>query len=348
MIENSFTNYCELPTLFGVFRMYDSGNEHLRIITFGDIYNLGDKPIVRIHSSCLASEVFGARDCDCVDQLREAMKLIASEGAGMIIHLHQEGRGQGLSKKILAVHKMQSEGLDTAESFDILGLEYDIRDYNDAIAVLKAVGIKSIRLVSNNPRKKRILEQAGFELKILQTHPMVRPENVDYLLSKNRKFGHTLPLSEKEELEEGPIHFYHSDQQWGELANFSQHAIFIQDKIWQTVEHFYQAQKFIDTELQEKIRLSPSPMLAKIQARELAQTYKRADWTEVKEEFMWQGLLAKFSQHPELRDLLLSTKNRTIAEHSKNDLYWADGGDGSGKNRLGVLLMKLRTDLSSL
>ena len=116
------TSYCELPTLYGTFRMYDTGNESLRVVTFGDINKLGSNPLVRLHSSCLASEVFAAQDCDCADQLRESMKVMAHDGSGIIFHLQQEGRGQGLSNKIQAIYKMKTEGLDTAESFQIWGL----------------------------------------------------------------------------------------------------------------------------------------------------------------------------------------------------------------------------------
>ena len=201
-----YKNYCELPTPHGTFRMYDTGNELLRVVTFGDINQLGSEPMVRLHSSCLASEVFEARDCDCADQLREAMKAMAHEGSGIIFHLHQEGRGQGLSKKIQAVYKMQTEGLDTAESFQAMGLEQDIRDYTPAIKVLKQMAIEQVRLVSNNPRKRRALEQAGIAVEVINTHPQVRPENAGYLQSKNDKLGHCLPLG----LEHDniiPIHF---------------------------------------------------------------------------------------------------------------------------------------------
>ena len=92
-------SWCTLPTSIGNFRMYDVGYEEVLLISMGDVFDLGDKPLLRIHSSCLASEVFGANDCDCSDQLNESMKLIATEGKGIVIHLQQEGRGQGLSKK---------------------------------------------------------------------------------------------------------------------------------------------------------------------------------------------------------------------------------------------------------
>ena len=340
-----YKDYCDLPTPHGVFRMYDSGDEMLRIVTFGDINALGQKPMLRLHSSCLASEVFEALDCDCADQLREAMKIMALDGSGIIFHLHQEGRGQGLSKKIRAVYKMQTQGIDTAESFQKMGLNQDIREYESAIKVLKTIGIKHVRLVSNNPRKQRALEEAGVRVEIVNTHPLVRPENADYLQSKNEKLGHTLHL-EAEKDNTGSIRFYHSDQTWGKFSNFSQHAVYLQMKIWRTAEHFYQAQKFNDRSLQEFVRSAPTPMLAKQKANQLAPQHLRADWPIVKEKVMGEVLLAKFNQHPELRQLLLSTQQRSIVEHTRNDSYWGDGGDGTGLNRLGVLLMQLRTQLS--
>ncbi|MEC6815012.1 GTP cyclohydrolase II RibA [Photobacterium toruni] len=339
-----YKNYCELPTPYGTFRMYDTGNELLRVVTFGDINQLGSKPIVRLHSSCLASEVFEARDCDCADQLREAMKALAHEGRGIIFHLHQEGRGQGLSKKIQAVYKMQTEALDTAESFQAMGLEQDIRDYTPAIKVLQQMAIKQVRLVSNNPRKRRALEHAGIVVEVINTHPQVRPENADYLQSKNDKLGHCLPLGlEHDNI--SPIHFYHSDQMWGEFSNFSQHAVYLHGKIWRTTEHFYQAQKFSELELQEQIRSAVSPILAKKIAEKLELHHLQDNWCNVKESVMSQALTAKFTQHPDLKALLLSTQQRNIAEHTHNDSYWGDAGDGTGLNRLGELLIQLRSQL---
>lgn len=340
----TYKDYCELPTPHGTFRMYDTGNELLRMVTFGDIHELGIKPIVRLHSSCLASEVFEARDCDCADQLREAMKVMAHEGSGIILHLHQEGRGQGLSKKIQAVYKMQTDALDTAESFQVLGLEQDIRDYALAIKILKNIGVEQVRLVSNNPRKRNALEQAGIAVEVVNTHPQVRPENASYLQSKNEKLGHYLPLNLEHD-RSSSIKFYHSDQTWGEFSNFSQHAVYLQGKIWRTTEHFYQAQKFSDPELQERVRSASSPMIAKEIANQLELQYLQSNWHNKKEKVMWEALMAKFTQHPELKELLLSTQQRDIAEHTRNDNYWGDAGDGSGLNRLGELLVQLRSQI---
>lgn len=340
------SNYCLLPTTMGFFRMYDTGSELVRLISFGDISNQGDNPLLRMHSSCLASEVFGAKDCDCADQLLESMKMIATEGAGIIIHLEQEGRGQGLSSKIQAVSLMQVDEIDTVESFERLGLEPDIRSYEKAIEILSAFGFTKLRLITNNPTKKKALEDAGIVVELVHTNPNIRVENEAYLHSKNEKLNHSIPLA-KSENDDSPIHFYHSDQPWGEFSNFSKHPIFLKQVIWQTVEHFYQAQKFRGTALESEIRLAQSPMQAKIIAELNQEKYDKVKWQEAKETVMMEALKAKFTQHPQLKQKLISTKNRHIAEHTKNDLYWGDGHDGSGQNRLGELIMLLRKEWAS-
>jgi len=336
--------YCLLPTKYGEFRMYDTGDEMVRLISFGDIFCQGNNPLFRMHSSCLSSETFGAVDCDCADQLRESMKMMATEGAGFIIHLHQEGRGQGLSNKIKAISKMQCDNIDTAESFIKMGLQLDTRGYNEVIKILKVLEFTKLRLISNNPRKIIALEEAGIIVEKVNTNPVIRPENAAYLHSKNLKLGHTLPLHEQSKLD-APVHFYHSDQPWGEFSNFSPHPIYLKGLIWQTVEHFYQAQKFADTPIEHKIRLAQSPIKAKQIAKSNCEKYNLKEWEYVKEMVMLQALNAKFNQHPQLKTMLLNTKHRHIAEHTKNDLYWGDGHNKNGKNRLGQLLMQIRIDI---
>jgi GTP cyclohydrolase II len=338
-----FDNWCELPTPMGSFRMYDLCDESIRLVCRGDLRDQGPMPLLRVHSSCLASEVFGALDCDCADQLRESMKLIALEGRGLIIHLHQEGRGQGLSSKIRAVGLMQREGLDTCEAFEALGLEQDPRAYSAATALLHRLDIRAVRLVSNNPRKARFLTEQGVRVTSARTHPIARPECSRYLKTKRDKLGHELHIETGGEFID-EIRFYHSDQPWGELSNFSRHAVYLKGRIWPTVEHFYQAQKFASTPEEERIRCCMTPMLAKERA-DAACTQKRTDWPTAKEEVMLQGLRAKFRQHPDLAGMLLGSGHRTLIEHTRNDSYWGDGGDGSGKNRLGHLLMQVRAEL---
>jgi len=341
----AFDNWCTLPTPMGDFRMYDTGYEDLRVVCLGDLREQGERPLLRLHSSCLASEIFGAGDCDCADQLRESMKRLATEGGGIILHMHQEGRGHGLSLKIQAVAEMQRRGLDTVEAFNTLGLEQDVRGYDEAVRVLRLIGIESVRLISNNPRKMRYLETHGIRVEMVNTHPTIRPENVRYLATKKAKLGHRLPLEVNEASSNEPIRFYHSDQPWGELSNFSRHAVFLADCVWPTVEHFYQAQKFAGLPEEEIIRCAATPMLAKHLAVEFTDDHRRTDWEDVKETLMLDGLRAKFRQHPDLRSRLIGSGERLLVEHTANDAYWGDAGDGSGKNRLGMLLMQVRAEL---
>jgi GTP cyclohydrolase II len=340
----SSNNWCTLPTTMGDFRMYDTGDESVRVVCFGELDDQGPHPLLRMHSSCLASEVFGAVDCDCADQLREAMKLIAMEGRGLIVHLHQEGRGQGLTNKITAVRTMQRDGLDTVEAFTSLGLTQDTRSYEPVVALLRTLAIERVRLISNNPAKIRFLAERGVTVESVSTHPTVRPENAEYLLTKNAKLGHRLPM-EPGDSAAGPVHFYHSDQPWGALSNFSRHAVFVEGRVWPTVEHYYQAQKFAAPSERERIRCCATPMLAKSRANDRADAHARADWTTFRETAMLNGLRAKFQQHPDLRTKLLSSNERPIVERTANDTYWGDGGDGSGENRLGCLLVQVRTEL---
>lgn len=141
-----------------------------------------------------------------------------------------------------------------------------------------------------------------------------------------------------------PIFFYEEYRPYGEFSNFASYAILLKGKLWPTTEHYYQAQKYRDPELEEMIRLAPSPMSAKDLTR-LPQYPPRADWDTIKDDVMRDALRAKFTQYPHLRQLLLNTGDARLAEHTANDHYWADGGDGSGKNMLGHLLMELRATL---
>jgi ribA/ribD-fused uncharacterized protein len=140
-----------------------------------------------------------------------------------------------------------------------------------------------------------------------------------------------------------PVKFYRQGDNWGEFSNFSPHPIELDGSTWPTSEHYFQAQKFADLAVRERVRQASGPGDAARLGRRLPGL--RADWEEVKEDVMRAALRAKFEQHPRLGRLLLSTGDRDIVEHTRNDAYWADGGDGSGRNRLGVLLMELRAQL---
>jgi len=141
-----------------------------------------------------------------------------------------------------------------------------------------------------------------------------------------------------------PIRFYRLNEPYGEFSNFSPHPVELKGRVWPTSEHYFQAHKFFESDHEEEVRLAKSPVIAARMGRSRERPL-RPDWETVKEDVMREVLLAKFTQHPNLRSLLLGTADAEIIEHTKNDNYWGDGGDGSGRNRLGQLLMELRTKL---
>ena len=142
------------------------------------------------------------------------------------------------------------------------------------------------------------------------------------------------------------IKFYKVHDDYGFMSNFAPYPISDGSKIWPTSEHYFQAQKFLIPEIQEKIRQIASPMDAALEGRN-RQNPLRSDWEEVKDEVMHQALRMKFSQNPEIAKELLATRDAIIIEHTQNDAYWADSGDGSGKNKLGLLLIQVREELKN-
>ena len=140
------------------------------------------------------------------------------------------------------------------------------------------------------------------------------------------------------------IEFYAVGDPYGEFSNFAAFPIFIKGKRWPTSEHYFQAQKFAGTPHEEEVRRVKKPMLAAQMGRDRQRPLRR-DWEAVKDNVMLAALRAKFTQHADLRALLLGTGDARLVEHTTNDSYWADGGDGSGKNRLGELLMRVREEL---
>src|SRR3954463_12157561 len=127
--------------------------------------------------------------------------------------------------------------------------------------------------------------------------------------------------------------FYRLNEPYGEFSNFSPHPFELKGLVWPTSEHYFQAQKFAGTEHEEAIRIAKSPMIAARMGRSRERPL-RPDWEAVKDDIMREALRAKFSQHPSLKDLLLSTGEAELVEHTSDDRYWADGGDGRGQNRL--------------
>jgi ribA/ribD-fused uncharacterized protein len=141
-----------------------------------------------------------------------------------------------------------------------------------------------------------------------------------------------------------PILFYRVSEPYGEFSNFAPRPVKLKGHTWPTTEHYFQAQKFAGTEHEEAIRLAKSPMIAARMGRSRERPL-RSGWENVKDDIMREALRAKFTQHAELRSLLLSTGDAELVEHTKKDDYWGDGSGGTGKNRLGQLLMELRGQL---
>jgi GTP cyclohydrolase II len=177
----------DLPdTQIVAFRSPD-GEEHVALLigAFG-----GRPPLVRLHSECLTGDVFGSLKCDCGPQLREALKLIGAAGGGVLVYLRQEGRGIGLANKLRA-YALQDRGLDTVEANQRLGFADDERDYDHAAAMLRALGIDKVRLLTNNAAKVAGLAAAGIEVVERVAHHMpANPHNADYLAVKRAKSGH--------------------------------------------------------------------------------------------------------------------------------------------------------------
>ena len=142
------------------------------------------------------------------------------------------------------------------------------------------------------------------------------------------------------------IKFYKVNDDYGFMSNFAPYPFSDGSKNWPTSEHYFQAQKFLVPLIQEKIRQIVSPMDAALEGRN-RQNPLRTDWEEVKDKVMLQALRMKFSQNPEIAKGLVATGDAILIEHTRNDNYWADGGDGSGKNKLGLLLMQVREELKN-
>lgn len=186
----------QLPSAHGCFTTHAyrsaTGTEHLAL-AMGDL-TAGTPPLVRVHSECLTGDVFGSRRCDCGPQLDQSLHAIAAHGRGVVVYLRgHEGRGIGLAAKI-AAYALQEQGYDTVDANHELGLPADQRDYTDAAAILDALGVGQVRLLTNNPAKRAALEAAG--IAVVESVPMpaaVTPENLKYLQTKNIRMGHRIP-----------------------------------------------------------------------------------------------------------------------------------------------------------
>src|SRR6185295_6375377 len=172
-------------------------------IVLGDV-NQGS-PLVRIHSQCFTSEVLGSLRCDCREQLEIAMRSIAEEGCGLVIYEHQEGRGIGLMAKLRA-YTLQDKGFDTVEANHALGFASDYRDFTLPAAILRDLGISSVRLLSNNPQKSRVLSDAGIEVVAqVPCEAVPNEHSLGYLRTKKEKLGHALTLGQTEITDQSPF-----------------------------------------------------------------------------------------------------------------------------------------------
>jgi 3,4-dihydroxy 2-butanone 4-phosphate synthase/GTP cyclohydrolase II len=165
-------------------------HEHLALVK-GEI-NPDEPVLVRVHSECLTGDVLGSMRCDCGEQLKGALKMIEAEGTGIFLYMHQEGRGIGLVNKLKA-YNLQDNGLDTVEANEVLGFKADLRDYGIGAQILLDLGVKKMRLITNNPKKIKGVE--GYGLEVVDRVPIeIKPHNrnVEYLKIKKEKMGHIL------------------------------------------------------------------------------------------------------------------------------------------------------------
>lgn len=186
----------ELPTAFGPFRIYvfvggSDRREHVALVK-GELWGASDA-LVRVHSECLTGDLFASLRCDCGEQLHRALDAIAEEPCGALLYLRQEGRGIGLINKVRAYALQQKHGLDTVEANEALGFPDDARDYGVAVSMLRTLGVRSVRLMTNNPDKVGQLALRGMPVTSRVAHAVEPCEhNRAYLETKARKSGHIL------------------------------------------------------------------------------------------------------------------------------------------------------------
>ena len=204
----TFVASSQLPTQWGTFTMHGfleeaTGKEHV-VLTMGNVSD-GQPVLGRLHSGCLTGDALFSLRCDCGFQLEAALKAIADEGRGALLYLRQEGRGIGLMNKIRAYH-LQDGGADTVEANELLGFGADQRDYGICKPMLDHLGITSLKLLTNNPRKVKAIQ--GFGVEVAQRLPLQfgkNPHNAKYLATKAGKLGHMLGQLHQAETEPGDV-----------------------------------------------------------------------------------------------------------------------------------------------
>lgn len=304
-----------------------------------DCITKGDKVLLRVHDACATSELFHSEKCDCREQLEASLKKISMEG-GMVIYLPQEGRGIGLANKLMAYNLQETKGMNTVDANVALGFPQDVRNYIAVKDILQHYGVKSIRLLSNNPRKKEELEKVGVD--VAEMAPIVIQTNSSlcqkYLTDKALLMNHTMPI----------IKFYDPDSEFGYLSNFYKCDlkcsvyldIYDEKDCVGSSEHLYQASKFLDNNIKEEILSASSPKEAFELSRKYA-SFVRYDWESIKIQSMKYAIQQKFKKY-DMRLLLLGTEDAILVEDSPTDPFW-----GLPQNNLGRLLMEVRSELRS-
>ncbi|MBD8708577.1 MULTISPECIES: GTP cyclohydrolase II [Pseudomonas] len=199
-----FVAASKLPTPFATFKMngfleQENGREHV-VLTLGDVSD-GAPVLGRVHSECLTGDALFSQRCDCGSQLEAALRAIAAEGRGVLLYLRQEGRGIGLMNKIRA-YELQDGGADTVEANERLGFAADQRDYGICLPMLEHLGIQSLRLMTNNPRKVKALTDMGITVaERVPLHTGHNPHNKLYLATKAGKLGHMMGNEHQSEVD---------------------------------------------------------------------------------------------------------------------------------------------------